>query len=62
MKTITLRINKRSGKVTLKVEGCTGESCKELTKPIEDGLGMKDHERELLPEYYQQQEQQQQTT
>lgn len=60
MPKILATINKKSGKLTMKVEGCTGESCKELTRPIEEGLGMKDPERTLTDEYYQTNQQQQQ--
>jgi|GEM_PF-2807460 Protein of unknown function (DUF2997). len=61
MSKITALISKKSGKVQLSVEGVVGESCKELTRPLEEGLGMKEPERELKAEFYQQVEQQQTT-
>jgi len=61
---ITARINKKSGKVTMSVDGVTGESCTDLTKKLEQGLGMTEPERELTADYYQQttEQQQQQST
>jgi hypothetical protein len=61
MSKIIALISKKSGKVQLSVEGVTGESCKELTRPLEEGLGMKEPERTLTQEFYQQTEQQQTT-
>lgn len=52
---ITALISKKSGKVTLSVEGAVGSQCTDLTKKLEEGLGMKGPEREMLPEFYQQQ-------
>jgi hypothetical protein len=61
MSKIIALISKKSGKVQLSVEGVAGESCKELTRPLEEGLGMKEPQRELKAEFYQQTEQQQTT-
>jgi len=61
MSKIIALISKKSGKVQLSVDGVVGESCKELTRPLEEGLGMKEPERTLTSDYYQQTEQQQTT-
>jgi len=62
MSKIIALISKKSGKVQLSVDGVVGESCKELTKALEEGLGMKEPERTLTADYYQQTETEQQQT
>jgi Protein of unknown function (DUF2997) len=52
-------INKRTGLIKMSVEGVEGPSCKELTRALEEGLGMKEPERTYTAEFYQQAEQQQ---
>ena len=42
----------KSGKVSFTVEGVKGESCIAETKFLEEALGGKVADRELLPEYY----------
>ena len=56
MKTIRCIINKQTGKLTLYTEGYEGASCLEATKKLEEGLGLREPDRELKPEYYQQNE------
>lgn len=58
MKKVLGTIDKKTGKLTFKVEGCAGVECTMLTAPLEIGLGMREPERELLPEFYQTTEQQ----
>lgn len=53
MPKIIARINKKTGVLTLTVDGVQGEQCPLVTKKLRDGLGM-EAEPELLPEYYQQ--------
>lgn len=50
------RINKKTGEMTLKVEGVEGEACMNLPQmqKLVAGLGMQDSEVEKTPEYYQQ--------
>lgn len=55
---IIARISKKSGVTTLTPEGVTGPVCKEITRPLEEGLGMRELERQELPEMYQTTEQQ----
>jgi len=43
---------KKNGKVEFKVEGMTGSSCQQLTKPLEEALG-KTVEDKKTQEYYQ---------
>jgi len=43
------------GEVTIKVEGAPGADCTELTKSIEEALGIVS-ERQYTSEYYQQEE------
>jgi len=52
MKKMIARINKKTGVMTLSVEGCIGDSCIDLTKPIRDGLGMTG-DPERTSEYFQ---------
>lgn len=61
MKTVRGIINERTGELTIKVEGCTGNECQKLTAPIEKGLGFGikgETKEEILPEFYQTTEQQ----
>lgn len=58
MKKIICRINNRTGAMTIKVEGCSGSECQQLTAPLEKGLGLRDVTEEILPEFYQTTEQQ----
>lgn len=59
MKKILIRIEKKTGKVTITPQGYTGSECLEATKKLEEGLGLIDPEREILPEMYQSTETQQ---
>lgn len=52
MKLISARIDKKTGKVTIETQGYEGASCLEATKALEEGLGLKDPERELTADYY----------
>lgn len=58
-KKIIALISKKSGKVTLTPEGYTGTDCLAATKPLEEGLGIKEPERTMTAEYFQQEQQQQ---
>jgi hypothetical protein len=60
MKKIIGIIDRRTGKITITPEGYEGPACLEATRKLEKGLGLKEPERELKPEFYQQVEQQQQ--
>lgn len=57
---IIAKIDKRSGKVTMSVDGVVGQSCTDITKKLEEGLGMNQPEREFLSEYYEQEVKQEQ--
>lgn len=45
-----------NGEVKIEVKGAPGEDCMQLTKEIEEALGIVD-ERQLTSEYYQEEEQ-----
>jgi hypothetical protein len=52
MKTIRAKINKKTGKVTIETEGYEGATCLDATKKLEEGLGLKEPDRELKQEFY----------
>lgn len=58
MKKIICRINNRTGAMTIRAEGFSGEECLKATAPLEKGLGLRDATQELTPEFYQTAEQQ----
>lgn len=60
MKKIVGIIDRKTGRITLTPEGYTGNECIQKTAPLEKGLGLKEPERELKPEFYQQTETKQQ--
>jgi len=60
MKRIIGKIDKRSGKITITTEGFEGATCLEATKKLEEGLGIKEPEREYKAEFYTTTEQEQQ--
>lgn len=52
MKKILVKISRKTGAVSVETEGYEGASCLEATRKLEEGLGMKDPERDLKPEFY----------
>lgn len=59
MKTIRIKIEKKTGKITISTEGYQGAECLAATKKLEDGLGLNDPDRELTDEYHQTTDEQQ---
>lgn len=55
---IIARISKKSGATTLTPQGISGPACREKTRPLMEGLGMREVTEEVLPEFYQTTEQQ----
>lgn len=53
MKKITAKIDVRTGRVTIETEGYEGATCLAATKALEEGLGLREPDRELKPAYYQ---------
>ena len=53
-KSIEITINPK-GETTLQTRGYAGSTCKNATKALEEGLGVKSQEK-LTAEYFQQQE------
>jgi hypothetical protein len=60
MKRIIGKIDKRSGKITITTEGFEGATCLEATRKLEEGLGIKEPDRTLTPDYYKESKQEQQ--
>ena len=52
MKTIRCVIDKTTGRITIAAEGFSGAECLEATKRLEQGLGLRDPEREMTAEFY----------
>lgn len=52
-KQITLTFPKDGGPMKVEVDGCTGESCKDLTRAIEQAVGTEAEAPELKDEYHQ---------
>ena len=53
MKKIIATIDKKTGKLSVKTEGYSGDECLKATEQLEKGLGMTQG-CELTPEYFQQ--------
>lgn len=50
MKTITVTVDRKTGRVTIETSGYEGATCLEATRKLEEGLGIIEPEREMLAE------------